>query len=273
MDCSSGTSGSGSVEDRLRGALLGLAAGDKIGGPLQMALILAESLGERSRFDAGDYGRRLLDWHSLGSFDTGPIAEAVFARAASGVPFQTAACLVHSRFRTMTAGCNPAHRCAPLGMALCVPASELEAAAREQASMTHAHPLAGDAAAAVALLIRALISSDCWAAALAGLGPQLLPAHSPREGLDAGGFSPHVLHAALHFVSGAASFDGALDAAVSFAGAANYCPVLVGALAGARWGASAVPPAALAHCSRADLDRVDRAAVVLLAQWTPRGSG
>ena len=122
-------------------------------------------------------------------------------------------------------------------------------------------------------MIRALISGDCWAAALAGLGPQLLPAHSPREGLDAGGFSPHVLHAALHFVSGAASFDGALDAAVSFAGAANYCPVLVGALAGARWGASAVPPAALAHCSRADLDRVDRAAVVLLAQWTPRGSG
>ena len=146
MDCSSGTSGCGSVEDRLRGALLGLAAGDKIGGPLQMALILAESLGERSRFDAGDYGSRLLEWHSLGSFDTGPIAEAVFARAASGVPFQTAASLVHSRFRTMTAGCNPAHRCAPLGMALCVPASELEAAAREQASMTHAHPLAGDAA-------------------------------------------------------------------------------------------------------------------------------
>ena len=35
---------SGSLEDRLRGALLGLAAGDTIGGPLQMALTLAESL-------------------------------------------------------------------------------------------------------------------------------------------------------------------------------------------------------------------------------------
>ena len=178
----------------------------------------------------------------------------------------------------MTAGCNPAHRCAPLGMALCIPTSELEAAAREQAGMTHVHPLAGDAAAAVALLIRALISGDCWAAAIAGLRPQLLPARAPGESLDAGGFSPHVLRAALHFVSGAASFDGALDAAVSFAGAANYCPVLVGALAGARWGAGAVPPAALAHCSWADLDRLDRAAAALLrvaqlAKLVPGGSG
>lgn len=204
------------MEDRLRGALLGLAAGDKIGGPLQMALNLAESLGELSRFDAGDYGRRLLEWHSLGSFDTGPVAEAVFMRAASGVPFQTASSIVHARFRTMTAGCNPAHRCAPLGMARCVQASELEAAAREQASMTHAHPLAGDAAAAVALLIRALISGDSWAAALAGLRPSLLPSHAQGE--------------------------------------------------------SAVPPAALAHCAPADLDRVSRAAGMLLAQWA-RGAG
>ena len=32
------------IEDRCRGVLIGLAAGDRIGGPIRMALLLAESL-------------------------------------------------------------------------------------------------------------------------------------------------------------------------------------------------------------------------------------
>jgi hypothetical protein len=42
------------AEDRCRGALVGLAAGDRIGGPIRMAVRLAESLVEMSRFDAAD---------------------------------------------------------------------------------------------------------------------------------------------------------------------------------------------------------------------------
>jgi ADP-ribosylglycohydrolase len=51
----------------------------------------------------------------------------------------------------MTAGCNPAHRCAPLAMAPFVPDEELAERALQEARLTHHHPLAGDVAAAVAV--------------------------------------------------------------------------------------------------------------------------
>jgi ADP-ribosylglycohydrolase len=237
-----------------------------------MALLLAESLIAVHRFDSDEYAARLLAWHARGSFDTGPVAEAVFRRAARGSPLASAARGVDAAMRGMTAGCNPAHRCAPLAFAASVPWAELEAAAREQARLTHVHVLAGDAAATVALLLRKLVTGAAWEAALASLPSHLRPpptalSHDSREGLRDDGFSPHVLRAALYFTSLAETFQAALDTSVAFAGPANYCPVLVGALAGARFGASAIPASALAHCSRDDLARVDAAATSLSALW------
>ena len=48
------------IDDRIVGVLFGLAAGDRIGGPVRMALMLAESLGECGVFDATDIRRRYL---------------------------------------------------------------------------------------------------------------------------------------------------------------------------------------------------------------------
>ncbi|MCK5826408.1 MAG: hypothetical protein KAG93_05195, partial [Desulfuromusa sp.] len=39
------------IEDRTMGVLLGLAAGDKIGGPIRMALRVAESLRDQDGFN------------------------------------------------------------------------------------------------------------------------------------------------------------------------------------------------------------------------------
>lgn len=253
--------------DRVKGVLLGLAAGDKIGGPLQMALLLAESLVHIGTYDSNDYSTRLLTWHAQGSFDTGPVAESVFRKGASGIPLAAAARDVHASFRGMTAGCNPAHRCAPLAIAASVvPATSLAAAAREQAALTHAHPVAGDVAAAFAIALRALVLGDSWDSVLAAMPSAFLP--RPGEALNNGGFSPDVLRAALHFVSSCESFSTALDASVRFAGSANYCPVLVGALAGARWGARQIPASSHAHCFRRDLERASLAAELLGGAWT-----
>jgi ADP-ribosylglycohydrolase len=82
--------------------------------------------------------------------------------------------------------------------------------------------------------------------------------------LSSGGFAPDVLRAAVHFVGSNATFEGALTAALAFAGSANYCPVLAGALAGARWGASAVPPGLLEREVR---EEVARLAGELAAGW------
>ncbi len=65
------------VQERVAGLILGLAAGDKNGGPIRMALRLAGSLDRLQKFDAQDVGNCYLEWFTKEGFDTGPIAAAV----------------------------------------------------------------------------------------------------------------------------------------------------------------------------------------------------
>ena len=50
------------MQDRCQGVLIGLAAGDRNGGPIRMAVRLAESLLERNGFDPADVVERYLRW-------------------------------------------------------------------------------------------------------------------------------------------------------------------------------------------------------------------
>eukprot|EP01126_Amoeba_proteus_P013418 TRINITY_DN1570_c0_g1_i1.p1 TRINITY_DN1570_c0_g1~~TRINITY_DN1570_c0_g1_i1.p1 ORF type:complete len:100 (+),score=10.82 TRINITY_DN1570_c0_g1_i1:107-406(+) len=51
-----------SKEDRVRGAFLGLAAGVRNGGPMRMAMRLAESLLDKRQLDMNDVVKRYHDW-------------------------------------------------------------------------------------------------------------------------------------------------------------------------------------------------------------------
>jgi ADP-ribosylglycohydrolase len=82
------------------------------------------------------------------------------------------------------------------------------------------------------------------------------------------GFAPEVLRAALYFVDTSKTFPDALHRAIAFAGSANYCPVLVGAIAGARWGASTIPANDLEHVGI--LPRIRATAGALSNGWAPR---
>jgi hypothetical protein len=79
-----------------------------------------------------------------------------------------------------------------------------------------------------------------------------------------------VLRAALHFVGTSACLVEALERSLAFAGAANYCPVLVGAIGGTRWGTSDIPQTSLAHVDV--LPRVRTTAEALAAGWVKDGS-
>ena len=103
-------------EDRCRGVLIGLAAGDRIGGPIRMALHLAESLLDCGGFDSADILERYLGWWRDGAFDTGPVSGRTLALMASGMPLHETTAQVHREFGGKTAGCNPAHRSPPLSM-------------------------------------------------------------------------------------------------------------------------------------------------------------
>lgn len=229
------------------------AAGDKNGGPIRMAVRLAESLLELGRFDPADIVGRYLCWCKEGAFDTGPVSERALELMAAGMSASEASAQVHREFGGKTAGCNPAHRSSPLAMLASLADEDLPGCAITEARLTHHDPMAGDVAAAVTVLCRSLIRGVAWEIGVKRSVEERRTetkdaVFSVREGPGtSGGFAPEGLRAAVYFVGSSSSFTEALERSLAFAGPANYCPVLVGAIAGARWGSSAIPAPALAH--------------------------
>ena len=274
-----GTGTGDASRDRAAGILLGLAAGDLNGGPVRMAKRLAESLASRRAFDRDDVARRWHEWFLAGhAKDEGQVAFLVLRQLPHGIgyrqegaAFDRAAREVDARLGGDTAGCNPLHRAAPLAMAPFLPAVDLAAAAASQALLTHVHPLAGEASAAAVLLCRFLVEGCSFDEALSraaeGRAPEVASALLEWEARapGAGGYAPEALHAAVHFAGKARSFAEALEEALRFAGRENYCPVVAGAIAGARWGASSIPPGMLGHGEvRKLVPRLERIALRLL---------
>lgn len=259
------------IGDRVIGVLLGLAAGDFNGGPIRMAVRLAESLSERGAIDTDDVLARYLDWYQKVAFDTGPVAENVFAQIVAGDQVAMAVRFVHKERGGLTAGCNPAHRSPPLAMAHFLADNKLPSAAFREAALTHFDSLAGDVAAGVVVLCRHLIVGAGWrdALAAAACGRRDLTQRAlgviKRGSLNRGGYAPDVLAAAIHFLDSHDNLGEALEASFTFAGRSNYCPVLVGAIGGARWGAGAVPVERIQHAEL--LPRVSAAAKHLAAAW------
>src|SRR5690554_4542287 len=229
-----------SVEQRIRGCLFGLAAGERNGGPVRMVLRVGQSLVEKGGFDPEDVFSRYRDWWKEGAIDTGDVFARVMNRMDyGGMTRREAVAWVDNNQSGRTAGVNPAHRVAPLPCFLGIRDGELASMAREEAQLTHASPIAGDISAVVAVLLRALIRGVEWQRALA-IAMRQIRHPETRRGRDAAvlpaeenGFAPTILANAIYFVEHADSFDSALEASLKHAGGANYSPVLVGAIAGA----------------------------------------
>jgi ADP-ribosylglycohydrolase len=259
------------IADRCRGVLLGLAAGDRNGGPIRMAVRLAESLLACGGFDPADLLDRYLAWWRDGAFDTGPVSGRALELMAAGMSSSETSAQVHREFDGRTAGCNPAHRSSPLAMLATLADDDLVSCAITEARLTHHDALAGDVAAAVTVLCRCLIRGVAWESAVQRSAEERqaetsAAMFSVRDGPGtSGGFAPEVLRAAVYFVGSSFSFSEALGRSLAFAGPANYCPVLVGAIGGARWGSSAITAPALAHVDI--LPRVETCAHGLAKGW------
>jgi ADP-ribosyl-[dinitrogen reductase] hydrolase len=264
------------ILNRAKGIFFGLAAGDRIGGPLRMALQVAESLIHCNGFIVEDIANRYLEWWRQEGFDTGQTSDMVFQRVSFGQSFNRAARQLHEETNGYTAGCNPAHRAAPLAMYAKLGDSDLANAAIADAGLTHHHPLAGDVSAAVVTLCRVLVRGYSWSKALDIARQNRMPqtraalTDSPKGMLDAGGFAPDVLAAAVHFVGANSQFSSALREAVNFAGPSNYCPVLAGAIGGARWGASNVANDLIGQ-NKDLMPRISEIAEIFAAGWREVG--
>lgn len=263
--------GDNPMADRIAGCLYGLAAGDRNGGPLRMALLLGESLVDLQRFDEADIACRYLHWWQNGAFDTGPTFASVYQRVAKGASIPDAVLDAHVAADGQTAGVNPAHRCPPLALAGFIPDDQLEATLRAEARLSHLHELAGETAAAVGLMCRHLVRGiqfdEALVMATASRSNLLRRAATimDEDALRTGGFAPEAFVAGVFFARRAQSFQEAVHRSIEFAGPANYCPVITGALAGARWGRQAISGDDLQHCPVQD--QVERVTAGLLDTW------
>lgn len=209
---------------------IGFQRGDKNGGPTELAKILSNSLVACNGFNQSDLVKRYYHWWNTDAFDTGPTFAMVFQKVSQGISIEEASVQVHKQLNGMTAGCGPAHRIAPLARYKDIPTNQLIDFARQEARITHHHPDAGNCSAVMVLLCRYLIEGNSWA-----VSKELVSQNKEMKStwiniqnakLNKGGYVLDVMHSAFHFLN----TEDALEKSLKFAGAANYCPVIVGVI-------------------------------------------
>jgi ADP-ribosyl-[dinitrogen reductase] hydrolase len=272
------------LRERYVGALLGLATGDAVGttvefsprgtfepitdmvggGPFDlapgrwtddtsMALCLAESLLERSGFDARDQMARYVNWWQWGywsstgvCFDIGGTVSAALSRfIASGEAFAGSA-------EPRTAGNGSLMRLAPVVLYFYPSLDEVLHYAEQSSRTTHAAPEAVECCRLFARLItKALQGSekneilDAADFALNQTKVKDIAAGGyrakARDAIVGSGYSVASLEAALWCFDRTDSYETAVLEAVNLGDDADTTAAIVGQLAGAHYGASGIP--------------------------------
>jgi ADP-ribosylglycohydrolase len=268
--------------DRAKGALLGTFAGDALGMPFEgappaaiperlvmvdarlgrgtytddteMAIALAESLLGRGGIDPQALGRAFADAHDPRR-GYGPGTTEVLQLIRSGVhPHDAAGSLFGGEG---SRGNGAAMRVAPVAVRYAGDTAGLAKAAHDSARVTHAHPLAVDAAVVQATAIAAaLVGEAPLDAALAAAttdelsgrltkAARLLESRpSPAQAAAALGNQPtghESVPAAIYSAAAHDSVEAATTFAVRCGGDADTIGAMAAAIAAARAGASAIP--------------------------------
>lgn len=271
------------VEFRLRGSFVPLV--DMIGGgpfrlrpgewtdDTSMALALAESLAGRDDLDEQDLMRRFVAWwrhgaysHNGRCFDIGATTAAALAR------FERSGDPVAGDVRPGAAGNGSLMRLAPVAIwGAHVGEARLRDVARRQSATTHATAACLDACEAYALLLSGVLSGGALVATLRRAGKQvpamarylLADPKRPPGAVESTGYVLHTLDAAIWAVRSTADFRSAVLAAANLGGDADTTAAVAGQLAGAFYGASAIPVEWLEKL--AWRQRIEDSAVALLA--------
>ncbi len=216
-----------------------------------MALALADSLLASDAFDPADLMRRFVDWWRKGAysctgscFDIGTTTRAALARFE-----KTADPLSGSKDETQ-AGNGSLMRLAPVALFAYPDHANAVELARSQSRTTHAAPQAVDACGFFAQVLLEAIAG----AHRRVLEPRSWPGHravaavaeggwrtKPRGAISSKGYVVSTLEAALWCVGNTENFEDALILAVNLGDDADTVGAVTGQLAGALYGASAIP--------------------------------
>ncbi|MDB2388280.1 ADP-ribosylglycohydrolase family protein [Alphaproteobacteria bacterium] len=214
--------------DGLKIILKGYTKGDKNGGPTQLAKILSNSLTTCDGFNKKELISRYQNWWNTDAFDTGPTFAMVFQKVSKGITIENAVLEVHEELNGETAGCGPVHRIAPLAAFRKMSESSLIYYARQEARITHYHIDAGNCSALMVLLCRYLLDGFSWEVSkeLVSKNKELKDTWEKiiNANLNKGGYVLDVMHSAIYFLDR----ENSLENSLSFAGPANYCPIIVG---------------------------------------------
>ena len=280
--------------ERLAGGLLGLLVGDALGVPYEFhppeaipppdqieytppagfarahvgtppgtwsddgaqALCLLVSLLDSGRFDADDFGRRLVRWLDDGYlavdgrvFDVGIQTQQAIVRLRGGTPALSA-----GSTEERALGNGSLMRVLPLALWHRGTDVELVDDARAQSRVTHGHLRAQLCCALYSLWARRVLDEDDdpWQAAVSSLRALYLPnsperveldAHIQPEALPAGhgrGYAVDTLHSA-RWAAAQGEYETAVRAAISLGNDTDTTACIAGGIAGLRDGVDAIP--------------------------------
>jgi len=230
---------------------MGLCAGDRNGGPIRMALKIASSLIENRGFSRSDIINRYKNWY-LGppfdpekSFDTGETFQKIFRVFTAGGDIEKIANEVNSF------GVNSCHRAIAIPCYYGFSNDEILNIVHQEGTITHTNDIAIQASKAYVSICRYLILGYSIEESLKktqklqcitewGLMNILRMETRELHQLSKDGNAIVTLEAALWFLIHTKDFTSALHESLEFAGSNNYCPVLVGAMAGSYYGFHAI---------------------------------
>ncbi len=239
------------VRELIGGGWLNLAPGE-VTDDTQMTLALARSLAENDVLDMTDVAARFVAWYESKPKDVGNTTAAALRLLAEGTPWSEAgerAMLLMGAGRA--AGNGAVMRCAPVALRFRRTRDLLVRASLDTARITHADPRCTWGSVAINQAIAHLLEGgkrdEAPRAATEGIPDedvrQAIAAaiEAPRERLRSGGYGLDTVCSALWCLVHHASLEETIVAAVSLGDDADTTGAVAGALAGAHYGASAIP--------------------------------
>lgn len=239
----------GVLRDMKGGGWLGLAPGQYTDDAAMM-LCIARSIVERKRFDPQDVAQKFVAWLDSGAVGIGRTTFIALTQIKQGAPWDQAGERAREMLGELAAGNGSIMRCAPIGLLDYDDIPRLIQDSLDSSRITHSDPRACWSTVAVNLLISRLVRGErenllnyilsyikeaavsrvLYGAAELGRG-QLVPS----------GFVLDTLKCALWAFLSTSSFEEALVEAVNLGGDADTIGAVTGALAGAAYGAGAIP--------------------------------
>lgn len=239
----------GRVTEMLGGGWHGLAPGAYTDDAAMM-LCIVRSIVARGFFDPEDVALRFVEWFDAGPIGIGRTTWIALSEMKRGAHWTEASKITHEKLGGKSAGNGSIMRCAPIGLLHVHRRDRLIRDSIDSSILTHWDPLACWGAVAVNAAIAEILSGQ-REGLLSGLTqaieqPEVMKAVDEVARMESyhdepSAFVLDTLQAALWCFLNTSSFEEALTTAVNLGGDTDTVGAVCGALAGAHYGAAAIP--------------------------------